>query len=302
VSILLSALLPVLRLVRAAALYLRLGLPVALHLGLPIALILVFAVVPTAAPAFAAVTPAAGRPTAATVAADAAWLETRLARWPDWSLPAPLPRPGHTDLTYPAWFAGTWRARSHDLSGQEPDLRYTVRFGPDRRGAVVGDRAFNAAAIGRALLGEQLQGVRNDPRNPNRQLAELTGDRQLESSVIGRRSAAPGAGGDTGAGASPAAAGSAEGSTARGPADVFLADELALQVLHGPGDPRVSRVETLSRYRRLGPGRIEAEQWQTSYGSPAAGLAATARHPWHGSLVLERLAEEPAPAGRAPDP
>ena len=62
-SILLSALLPVLRLVRAAALHLRLGLPVALHLGLPIALILVFAVVPTAAPAFAAVTPAAGRPT-----------------------------------------------------------------------------------------------------------------------------------------------------------------------------------------------------------------------------------------------
>ena len=290
-SILLSALLPVLRLVRAAALHLRLGLPVALHQGLPIALILVFAVAPTATPALAAVTPAAGRPTASTVAADAAWLETRLARWPDWSLPAPLPRPGHTDLTYPAWFAGTWRARSHDLSGQEPDLSYVVRFGPDRRGAVVGDRAFNAAAIGRALLGEQLQGVRNDPRNPNRQLAQLTGDRQLESSVIGRRSTAPGAGGNTGP---------RDGMAAREPADLFLADELALQVLHGPGDPRVSRVETLSRYCRLGPGRIEAEQWQASYGSPAEGLAALARHPWHGSLVLERLAEEPA--DQAPEP
>ena len=300
-SILLSALLPVLRLVRAAALHLRLGLPVALQLSLPIALILVFAVAPAAAPAFAAVTPAAGRPTAATVAADAAWLETRLARWPDWSLPAPLPRPGHTDLAYPAWFAGTWRARSHDLSGQEPDLSYVVRFGTDRRGAVVGDRAFNAAAIGRALLGEQLQGVRNDPRNPNRQLAQLTGDRQLESSVIGRRSTAPGAGGDTGPRDGMAAAtGPAEESAAQEPADVFLADELALQVLHGPGDPRVSRVETLSRYRRLGPGRIEAEQWQASYGSPAEGLAASARHPWHGSLVLERLAE--VPADEAPEP
>lgn len=272
-SILLSALLAVLRLVRAAALNRRLGLPAAL--------ILVFAVAPTAAPALAAVAPAAGVPTAATVAADAAWLQTRLARWPDWSLPAPLPRPGQTDLTYPAWFAGTWQAHSHDLAGQEPDLRYVVRFGPDQRGAVVGDRAFNAAAIGHALLGEQLQGVRNDPRNPNRQLAQLTGDRQLESSVIGRRSTAPGAGGDSG---------------------MFVADELALQVLHGPGDPRVSRVETLSRYRRLGPGRIEAEQWQASYESPAQGLAATARHPWHGSLVLERLAEEPAPADGAPDP
>ena len=300
-----SILFPVLRLVRAAGL--RLGLPVALHLGLPIALMLLFGLAPTAAPALAAVAPAPGVPTAATAtaAADADWLDNRLAHWPDWSLPAPLPRPGHTDLAYPAWFAGTWRARSHDLSGQEPDLSYVVRFGPDRRGAVVGDRAFNAAAIGRALLGEQLQGVRNDPRNPNRQLAQLTGDRQLESSVIGRRSTAPGAGGNTGprddmAAATGTAEESAAGSVAREPAGVFLADELALQVLHGPGDPRVSRVETLSRYRRLGPGRIEAEQWQASYGSPAEGLAASARHPWHGSLVLERLAE--VPADEAPEP
>nr|WP_232756405.1 POLO box duplicated region [Vulcanococcus limneticus] len=275
-SILLSAL----RLVGAAVLHLRRA--VTLYPGLPIVVCLALALAPTAAPA---------------LAADAAWLESRLASWPDWSLPAPLPRPGHSDLTYPAWFAGTWRAQSHALSGPEPDLSYLVRFRTDRRGAVVGDRAFNAAAIGQALLGEQLQGVRNDPHNPNRQLAQLTGDRQLESSVIGRRSAAPGAGGQTGAGASHAAA---AGSTAREPAGVFLADELTLQILHGPGDPRVSRVETLSRYLSLGPGQIEAEQWQTSYGSPAEGLTASARHPWHGRLVLERLADDSADG--APDP
>jgi hypothetical protein len=70
---------------------------------------------------------------------------------------------------------------------------------------------------------------------------------------------------------------------------VFLADELALQVLHGPGDPRVSRVETLSRYRLVEPDRIEAEQWQVSYGSPAQGLAAKAQRNWTGVLVLKRL-------------
>jgi len=191
-------------------------------------------------------------------------LEQRLSNWPAWSLPAPLPRPANRDLIYPDWFAGTWQATSHDPSGQEADLHYTVRFSRDARGRVVGERAFNATAIGRALLGDQLLQVRNDPRNPNRQLAELQGDQELESTVVGRRSEQPAA-------------------------KQFLADELALQVLHGPGDPRISRVETLSRYRQVAPQRIEAEQWQASYGSPAQGLAAQPLRTWRGSLVLERL-------------
>jgi hypothetical protein len=74
---------------------------------------------------------------------------------------------------------------------------------------------------------------------------------------------------------------------------VFLADELALQVLHGPGDPRVSRVETLSRYRLVGPDHIDAEQWQASYGSPGEGLVAPAQRSWCGQLSLER--DRPAP-------
>lgn len=194
-------------------------------------------------------------------------LEQRIDTWPAWSLPAPLPRPGQKDLIYPAWFAGNWQATNHDPSGNEPDLHYTVRFNTDPKGQVVGDRAYNASAIGRALLGPQLLEVRNDPRNPNRQLAELRDDQQLESTVVGRRSSQ-----------------ASEGE--------FLADELALQVLHGPGDPRVSRVETLSRYRLVEPNRIEAEQWQVSYGSPAQGLAAKAQRSWQGVLVLTRLDQE----------
>ena len=198
-------------------------------------------------------------------------LEQRLQAWPAWSLPAPLPRPRRGgDLLYPTWFNGQWRATSHDPTGQGPDLHYSVRFHPTARGPVVGERAFNANAIGRALLGEQLIAVRDDPRNPNRQLAELAGDQRLESTVVGRLSAQP-------------------------QADLFLADELALQVLHGPGDPRVSRVETLSRYRLINPDRIEAQQWQARYGSPSQGLAAEALGSWGGTLLLEREPNTLAP-------
>ncbi|MFM7313989.1 MAG: DUF6816 family protein [Cyanobium sp.] len=195
--------------------------------------------------------------------AGAARLTQRLEAWPSWRLPAPLPRPGSRDLIYPDWFAGSWRATLQDLSGDGPDVQVSLRFLPDGRGAVVGDRAGNAAAIGRALLGEDLLRVQDDPHNPNRQISTLSGERQLESTVVGRREEQPDAG-------------------------TLLADELTLQVLHGPGDPRVSRVETLSRYRRVDADRIEGEQWQASYDSPAEGLAAAARRSWRGSLVLER--------------
>lgn len=201
-------------------------------------------------------------------------LEQRLAHWPRWQLPAPLPRPGRSDLEYPTWFAGQWQVSARDPDGMEPELHYTVRFQADGRGVVVGDRAFNARAVGRAVLGDALLAVTNDPANPNRQIARLSDDRQLESTVVGRRSFQP-------------------------DGESFLADELALQVLHGPGDPRVSRVETLSRYRRLGPDCIKAEQWQASYDSPADGLAARARRSWRGQLLLLRA--EAADAGRSTD-
>lgn len=214
-------------------------------------------------------------------AAAASVLETRLASWPHWRLPAPLAPPGQRDLRYPDWFAGDWQVTAQATGPEaalpetgQPDpgraetggatLRYKVRFSSDDRGAVVGERAANAAAVGRALLGDALLEVRDDPANPNRQLARLAGGGLLESTVVARRSEVvaieePGV---------PASAGGGE---------AFLADELALQVLHGPGEPRISRIETLSRFRlRHGPAGdwIEAEQWQTRYPSPGDGLAA----------------------------
>ena len=199
-------------------------------------------------------------------------LAERAAHWPEWRLPAPLDRPSarasHQDLSYPDWMAGRWQVRSDDLD-------YEVRFSTDPSGAVVGDRTFNATAIGRALLGAALLQVRNDPANPNRQIALLAGDQQLESTVVGRRSESPNPTG-------------------------FWSDELALQVLHGPGAPRVSRVETLSHYSQNPDGTVTTEQWQASYPSPALGLAAAASSSGHFQLTLTPLSPDQLPAQSDP--
>ena len=183
---------------------------------------------------------------------DPAWaqstLEQRLEAWPDWSLPAPLPRPSkRDDLVYPDWFIGLWQVESRDVDApDEQPLIHPARFQPDRRGRLVGDRNFNATAIGQALLGEQLLRVEEDPDSANRQIAWFKGDLHLETTVTGRRQ------------------------EWRRP-DTFLADELVLQILHAPGPPRISRIETLSRYRRCGDA-ICAEQWQGRYSPPGESL------------------------------
>ena len=209
-------------------------------------------------------------------------LAERLAHWPDWSLPAPLPRPGRRDLVYPDSFEGSWEVRSEEMvPGSAAPLTYRVRFARNQRGELVGDRAFNAAQVGKALLGPQLLAVANDPANPNRQLASLRGELSLESTVVGRRSQA-------------------------GPGGRFIADELALQVVHGPGGARISRVETLTRYEpaALSPGqpvRLHAMQWQATYPSPENGLAAVPLNTHSFNLDLQQVSTPPltVPQGQA---
>ena len=203
------------------------------------------------------------------------WLHQRLDAWPQWQLPAPLPRPrAQQDLVYPSWFEGSWSVESIDLDDHST-LRHPARFGAtsSSRGAVVGDRSFNARAIGKAVLGEQLLGVEQAPDQVNRQLARLAQDRQLETTVIGRRES---------------------------PLDQpsFLSDELVLQILHGPAAPRISRIETLSRYRLCDPpsrtsteganNAICAEQWQARYGPPGDTLSAQPLHVNHYALTLTK--------------
>jgi hypothetical protein len=205
-------------------------------------------------------------------------LEQRRAQWPAWHLPAPLPRANQRNQAWPAWFAGDWRVSSAVLAdgrtgAEDPgagELSWTVRFRADGHGGAVADRAFNARAIGRALLGEQLLAVQDDPSHPDRQLSRLSGDRLLETTVLARAGERPGP-------------------------DLFLNDELNLQVLHRSGlEPRVSQVETLGRWQRRADGGIEGEQWQARYPSPAAGLLATPVACDHLRLTLEPLKPQTA--------
>ena len=178
------------------------------------------------------------------------FLEQRFESWPQWSLPAPLPRPrAKQDLIYPDWFAGTWQVTSAALddAGQPvPDelpLVHEVRFLQNRRSELIGDRPYNAASVGKALLGDQLLSVEQDPNQVNRQLARFRDDVLLETTVIGRRETNPEAASD------------------------FFSDELVLQILHGPGSPRLSRIETLTHYVRCGDD-ICADQRQVSHAGP----------------------------------
>lgn len=207
-------------------------------------------------------------------------LERRLEQWPAWRLPAPLERPGRQAPAWPTWFEGEWQVHSVPLADDsaEPSPPWHARFRPDGRGGIVADRAFNALAVGRSVLGERLLSVQDDPANPQRQLARLAGDQLLETSLIGQR-----------------------GETQE--PERFLNDELSLQVLHGPGgEPRVSRIETLGRWRRLADGSITGEQWQARYASPSDGLtvAALATDHWRLRLVPVPPGSDPATETAAP--
>ena len=180
---------------------------------------------------------------------DQVFLEQRFSNWPAWTLPAPLPRPrGRQDLIYPSWFDGTWEVRSEQLddqghrrNGEEP-LLHQARFQLNQRGDLVGDRVFNARSIGDALLGAQLLSIEQDPDQVNRQLARL---KEIDAGDDCDRS---------------------QRSNPR-EHSVFFSDELALQVLHGPAAPRISRIETLTRYERCGAA-ICADQRQVSHDGP----------------------------------
>ena len=194
-------------------------------------------------------------------------LSERVDQWPDWSLPGPLKRPSSKgDLIYPDWFEGLWEVNSIDIGApDDAPLSHQARFVRDRRGRLVSDRSFNALAIGKALLGDQLLRVEDDPETANRQIAKLKGDQRLETTVTGRRQE-------------------------KLDAATFLADELVLQIMHAPGPPRLSRIETLSRYSRCGDD-ICPDQWQGRYAPPGETLRSPALDHHHFKLLFKPLPE-----------
>ena len=204
--------------------------------------------------------------------------EARLEAWPAWSEPAPLPRPrAKQDLVYPDWFEGLWEVESVDLLADGttdlsvPPLEHLAQFQRNQHDDVVGNRPFNARAVGEALLGEQLISVEQAPHQVNRQLARLSDDRLLETTVIGRQQTSINAAS-------------------------FLSDELVLQVMHGARAPRLSRIETLSRYQPCADvptaeiiNRICVEQWQQTYPAPGEASTSFVQRASRYKLTLTRL-------------
>ncbi|MGF1458405.1 MAG: DUF6816 family protein [Leptolyngbyaceae cyanobacterium] len=205
--------------------------------------------------------------------AEAGPIRDRLNQFPDWEDKPPTSS-ANGDLIYPDWMAGTWEMTSTltDVSAPlapqittpgfdgnqsllnqpivcrvrfEPKLTsYTKSFLLQPRLAqeeVVADRAFNGLSLARAYLGEEtVKAVKVDPENPNRQLTILRGDRQLESTVIGRAVESPTR------------------------AD-FLTTELFQQIFRGTAQPYVNQVETTTAYHRLDPDHIAADQITAVY-------------------------------------
>lgn len=186
-------------------------------------------------------------------------ISDRLQNFPNWS-DKPLTKSALGDLVYPDWMAGTWEMTSTLVEAAAPlaptiktpgfegnlelldqPITCLVRFTPKlssltrsfliqprfAQEEIVADRAFNGLSLARAYLGEDaVKDVKIDPRNPNRQLTVLQGDRQLESTVTGRA-------------VEPA------GETR------FLTTEVFQQVFRGIPKPYFNEVETTTDYRKV---------------------------------------------------
>ncbi len=211
--------------------------------------------------------------------ARAADLQAWVGRYPDWRSPAPLaPVTRESDLVYPDWFAGHWRVTStltEMVAPLAPELvspgfegnrtlleqpvTFEVRFGaqaqplaptgtllalpPTLSRQVVGDRAFNGAAIARAYLGDAVQTVEANPTTPNEQLTRLRDGRELLAVVTARRTEQP-------------------------DGQHFLAAERSQQFFRGANAPLLNIVETTSDYRHEADGQITADQFTAIYLSP----------------------------------
>ena len=143
--------------------------------------------------------------------AFAAPLADRIANYPNWQGKPSVKPVGREDLTYPDWFDGDWQVVTTlvDLAaplapemitpGFESNrqllnqpIPFDVRFVEQAASKLVSDRAYNGVSLAKAYLGERtLLAVKLDPKNPNRQITLLKGDRQLVSTVTARATETP---------------------------------------------------------------------------------------------------------------
>ena len=206
-------------------------------------------------------------------------LYERKSIWPDWRLPSSIKRPGlKDDLIYPDWFEGVWDVTSEIESdqNQEPVI-HSAKFILNTSGDLIADREYNTKSYALSTKTGGFLSVKNDPKSPNRQFAKLTEDRYLETKIIGRLQE-------------------------NIDNNIFITDELILQILHTPEFSRVSRVETLTEFKKCGSIQnnkinmsdfnICGEQFQAIYNQPGQNLISLPIKTEKSKLILRKTNDD----------
>ena len=153
------------------------------------------------------------------------FLDNRENLWPELYLPNFQSSEISQDLIYPNWFEGNWLVTSQDLTYEsEEPVVYEVNFYKNNLNEVIGNRSKNSESIGKAMFGEKLIKVVNDPQSFNNQITYLKDDFYIDSRITGRNQIQDN--------------------------DIFFADELVIQTSHKPGASRINQVETLSKFQK----------------------------------------------------
>ncbi len=186
-------------------------------------------------------------------------LSERKSTWPDWRFPSSIKRPGlEDDLIYPDWFEGVWDVNS-EIEGDKnkKPIIHSAKFIYNNSGNLIADREYNTKSYALSTKTSSFLSVKNDPKSPNRQFAKLTEDRYIETKIIGRLQE-------------------------KINNNIFMTDELTLQILHQPEFSRVSQVETLTEFKKCGSNQnnkinlsafnICGEQFQAIYNQPGQNL------------------------------
>ena len=165
------------------------------------------------------------------------FLDNRENLWPELYLPNFKLSNTSKDLIYPNWFEGNWVVTSQDLTHefQEPII-YKVNFFKNNFNEVVGNRSKNSESIGKAIFGEELVKVVNDPKSFNKQITYLKDDLYIDSRITGRNQIQDD--------------------------DVFFADELVIQTSHKPGVSRVNQIETISKFKKCDKDNLILKNYQ----------------------------------------
>ena len=202
-------------------------------------------------------------------------LSERKLIWPDWRFPSSIKRPRlKDDLIYPAWFEGVWDVTSEIVSdkNQEPVV-HSAKFIQNNSGNVIADREYNTKSYALSTKIGGFLSVKNDPKSPNRQFAKLTEDRYLETKIIGRLQE-------------------------KIDKNIFITDELILQILHTPELSRVSQVETLTEFKKCVSNKnneitpsdfnICGEQFQAIYNQPGQNIISLPIKTEKSKLILRK--------------